>query len=418
MVGPIPRSLTLSGLFASALLGGCALFTAQPAAPSAPAVTAKSTLPAISVDPVRRQPMTDEAEGADDHRSDSADRGAPSYDRGNGLIEDDVEGNGTLQPLRPQPAREHPLDRVSRGDLEKRLREAPEGLGSMSLGGPSGGALFNAVRMPESTRWELVASAHAFGTQETIDYLSRAIAKVHEVFPGSPKLFIGHISAERGGHLRPHVSHQAGRDVDISYFYLEGHRWYGRATAKNLDRARTWCFVRALITETDVEMILIDAYLQSLLREHALQIGEDPHWIQSLFLGADGLPPIIRHAKGHATHLHIRFFNPIAQETARRLYPLLVRNNKITPPTQYLRHRAKEGETLGRLAKKYGTTIQAIQRANGLRKTLIRAGHDYLIPRSGGVRISTPAVAVPPRRLPPRAPTRTAGAGPRAASAR
>jgi len=317
-----------------------------------------------------------------------------------GTIEDEVETS--TAPLRGGRRSQHPLDAVSNSELERRLVSDPASLDSISIGRPSGGRLVNAVQMPQSDRWELVDADHAWATRETVDYLCRAIGAVHERFPGSPKLYVGHLSAREGGPIAPHVSHQSGRDVDISYFYTQGQRWYGRATAKNLDRPRTWAFVRALVTETDVEMILMDASIQQLLREHAAKNGEDRAWVDSLFRGRDGLPPIIRHVSGHATHLHIRFHNPVAQETARRVYPLLLRHQRVAPPVQFVHHRAKDGDTLGKLAKRYGTSIEAIQRANGLKKkNLIRAGRVYLVPRAGGPKAADPPPGVPTRRLPP-----------------
>ncbi len=309
-----------------------------------------------------------------------------------------------IEPAEPMegvtPA--HPLDDWPTERIEQAVKEAPEELGCMSLGSPSGGLLLNGMRMPESDRWELVDPAHAWGTRETIDYLTTAIDAVHAAFPNTPKLHIGHISGKNGGHLRPHISHQSGRDVDISFFYSdESSGWYARARAKNLDVARTWAFVRALVIETDVEMILIDHSIQRLLREHALAKGEDPAWVHGLFAGGGGRRAIIRHAPGHATHLHIRFFNPVAQETARRAYPFLVEAGRIKPPTYYVSHRVKKGETLIGLSKKYGASVKAIQRANNLRGTLIQARKVYRIPRTGSAAASSKPVTVPPRRLPP-----------------
>ncbi len=307
-------------------------------------------------------------------------------------------GEGSVRP--------HPLDGVSQSELEQRLKRDPSQLGSISLGAPSGGRLFNAIQMPaDDPRWELVDAAHAWGTQETVQYLSRAIGKVHEQFPGSPKLYIGHISAKQGGHLSPHLSHQAGRDVDISYFYTDERAgWYARAGAHNLDLPRTWAFVRALITETDVELILIDHSLQALIRRYALQIGEDEAWVHGLFRGQGKLRPLIVHAKGHATHIHVRFYNPVAQETARRAYTSLVTRGLVQPPTYYVSHKVKPGETLGMLSRKYGVDVSTIKKANGLRRSLIRAGRVYRIPKSGGVRALPARVTIPARRLPPRSP--------------
>lgn len=302
-------------------------------------------------------------------------------------------------------ARVHsPLAAMTEAQIEELFSKDPAALGPMSLGATNAGALFNGVRMPEGDRWELVDPAHAWGTRETVDALDRAIAEVHRQFPASPKLYIGHISARDGGRLSPHKSHQAGRDVDISYFLDARHRWYQRATAANLDRERTWAFVRALITETDVELILIDSSVQRLLKEHALKIGEDKDWLDEVFqLGSRKPRPLIRHARGHANHIHIRFYSPIAQESAARAYPLLVKRGAIKPAAQYVRHTAKKGQTLGSLARQYGTTVEAIKRANGLRTTAIQAKRVYNIPRpsSGPAAPPPKQVVVPPRRLPP-----------------
>jgi LysM repeat protein len=44
-------------------------------------------------------------------------------------------------------------------------------------------------------------------------------------------------------------------------------------------------------------------------------------------------------------------------------------------------HRVKRGDTLTSLAQRYGTTISAIQKANGLRRTTIQIGQSLRIPR-------------------------------------
>jgi penicillin-insensitive murein endopeptidase len=316
-------------------------------------------------------------------------------------IEDGGDLPEELPTVHYQPV-DHPLASVSDAELERMLEKDPSSLGSMSFGAANGGMLMNGVQMPPGERWELIDPARAWGTQETVDAIVRCIDAVHEQFPDSPKMQIGHISARRGGALSPHVSHQAGRDVDVSYFYTSPVRWYVRAHAGNLDRARTWAFVRALIVETDVEMILIDGGLQRLLREHALQIGEDPGWVDDVFRGGSGRPALIRHARGHANHIHVRFYSPGARETARRVQPILAQQGKVDPPTVHVTHRARKGDTLGRLANLYGTTVEAIKRANGLRSNLIRAKKTYRIPKRGGVKVApSQPVSIPPRRLPP-----------------
>jgi LysM repeat protein len=59
-------------------------------------------------------------------------------------------------------------------------------------------------------------------------------------------------------------------------------------------------------------------------------------------------------------------------------------------------HRVKPGETLIGLAKRYGTTVGMIMRANALRQKMIQANKTYFIPQNG------PAAPAPPRPVPPR----------------
>lgn len=301
------------------------------------------------------------------------------------------------------PSVAHPLEGWSAEAIQNTVRKDPERLGPMSVGAPNGGVLFNAVQLPEDSRWERVDPSHAWGTQETVDNIARAVAQVHEQFPDSPKLPIGHISGRHGGHLNPHRSHQAGTDVDIGFYYRpDAHRWYVRGTKQTLDLPRTWALVRAFVTETDVRFILLDHSIQALLREYATSIGENEAWLDDVFKGhGPTRPPLIRHAKGHATHLHVRFYSPVAEETGRRCYPALLSVGKIKPATHFVSYKAKKGDTLLSLAKRFGTTVKAIKRVNGLRSNTILAKRSYKIPSTGHSVHASRVVEVPPRRLPP-----------------
>jgi murein endopeptidase len=321
--------------------------------------------------------------------------------------DEDSEGPADDFDVEPPPGAgitpPHPLADVSDAELERRLLTKPSSLGSMSIGKPNAGLLFNGTPMPPGDAWTVVTSAEAYGTEETVAYLETAIHAVTAQFPDSPKVAIGDISARGGGYLSPHLSHQSGRDADVGFYYLDGNGWYRRATAQNLDTARTWALVRALVARTDVEMILIDHSVQALLRAEAEHLGEDPEWLDGLFKGKGALPPMIRHAPGHATHLHVRFYSPIAQETGRRAYSALLRHELIHVGPSYAVHVAKKGETLVALARRYKTTVVAIRHANGLRSNVIQAKKSYRIPERGKAppSLTRGPVAIPPRRVPP-----------------
>ena len=280
-------------------------------------------------------------------------------------------------------------------------RQDPEALGPLSLGSPDAGLLVNPIPMPEGALWTIRNAVESYGTSETVEFIATAIAAVEARYPGSPRLVIGDISRRDGGRLNRHRSHQAGRDVDLGFYYLRGECGEFKVARKGeLDLPRTWALVRALVTETDVDRVFLDRGLQRLLYAHALEEGEDRGWLDDIFgrLGDEQRKGIIQHEKRHKNHLHVRFFNPAAQERARIVYATLVETGSLPPPM--VKHRVRRGETLGYLARRYGASASAIRAANGLRGSQLRAGRGYLIP----IRRVPPdngPIVVPPRRLPP-----------------
>jgi penicillin-insensitive murein endopeptidase len=115
---------------------------------------------------------------------------------------------------------------------------------------------------------------------------------------------------------------------------------------------------------------------------------------------------VIRHAPGHGTHLHIRFDAPVAQQTAHRCYAILLNAGLVEPPTYSIPHVVKKHDTLGKIAKHYGVSVQALKQANGLKSSLIRTGRVVKIPRKGNAPPPPPTFL--PRLLPPRDPPQSA----------
>ncbi|HVU00117.1 MAG TPA: penicillin-insensitive murein endopeptidase [Polyangiaceae bacterium] len=226
-----------------------------------------------------------------------------------------------------------PAPRLSDQEIAVYALRDPSALGPLSIGSPARGALRNGVQMPEGPLWHVVEPARSYGAPEAIASIGRAIETVARELPGGPVLYVGQLSAEHGGYLRPHRSHQSGRDVDLGYYYQGGTGWYARANAKNLDRPRTWALVRALASDPNVEAIFIDRSVQLLLREYALSQGVDRTELdEKIFEGTKrGRPTLVRHEWGHLTHLHVRFRCPDAVETGRRAAPVLARLGKISP---------------------------------------------------------------------------------------
>lgn len=283
--------------------------------------------------------------------------------------------------------------------IAEKAKQDPASLGTLSIGRPNAGMLINAMQMPKGPYWELLDPSHAWGTKETIDALSAAITRVNEQFSDTAPIHIGHISGRQGGWLSPHKSHQAGRDVDVGYYYKEHPRWFVRATRENLDVARTWAFLKALITDADIDMIFMDTPIQKMVCDHAESVGEDPAFLDTVFQFRNkNVRPLVRWARGHDTHIHVRFFNPTAEELGRRAqrYLKLPAVSTTAPasyiaahggdgaqpsgPMTFVSHKARSGDVLVNLAKLYGTTPEAIQQANGLRGNALKIGQVYKIP--------------------------------------
>lgn len=290
-------------------------------------------------------------------------------------------------------------------------------LGPLSIGTPDAGLLVNPQPMPEGTLWTIRNPLESWGTQETIDFVVGAIASVERRFPGSPRVVIGDISRPDGGRLNRHKSHQAGRDIDVGFYYASGEASNfkvvqassrsrrRRPAAPQLDLPRTWALMRSFLTETDVDRIFLDRSLIAVLYRYAREQEQEDHaWLDDVF-GHTGRKGIVQHEKKHKDHMHVRFFNRVAQERGRIVYPLLVEEGVVGPPL--VRHRVRRGETIGHLAEYYGTSVSAIKAANHLRGNQLRAGRSYLVPVRH-VRGESEPVVVPPRRLPPSMATQAA----------
>lgn len=287
---------------------------------------------------------------------------------------------------------------LSDDELLRRFVEDPASLGSVSVGLTEAGRVMNAVHLEPGDAWTLVTPENAWGTQEAIDGLKLVAQRVHDTVPTAPPLRVNHIGKKDGGYLRPHQSHQSGRDADLGFYYQPGVDLQAlkKRREQSIDVAANWALVRALATEVDVQFILVDRRIQKVLYDFALASGEDKDWLDTLFHGPN---PLVKHARHHRDHFHVRFFAPRSQELGRRVQPLLAKR----PEENLVIHRVRRGDTLGHLALKYGSTVRLIQKANGLHGTMLRVGRTLNIPLRGPCNNCPlpPPLVLPARHLPP-----------------
>ena len=174
-------------------------------------------------------------------------------------------------------------------------------------------SMADAVQLTPGPGYIVKKPVFAWGTPRTVHLLRETARLYTRRFHDGPPVRIGDISKKEGGPFPPHVSHQTGRDVDIGYVLHGAQSEVTRfvpATARNLDRARTWALVDALLSTDGVSHVFMDYEIQAMLYEHAKAEGVAPERLARLFQyphGRYAWNGIIRHWKGHHDHLHVRF---------------------------------------------------------------------------------------------------------------
>jgi murein endopeptidase len=197
-----------------------------------------------------------------------------------------------------------------------------------SVGVPWNGELHAATALPEGEGYVIRHPSRRFGTQTTVDFVEQAIAETREAFPDAHVLAIGDISAEHGGAITQHHSHQSGRDIDVGLFYVDKPAGYPenfvRATADNLDFAATFklllSFADTASEEGGAQLIFLDYDVQGLLYHWALDHGYSDDRLDRLFQfphGRGSSEGLVRHWANHDTHMHVRFKCPSGDEACQ-----------------------------------------------------------------------------------------------------
>lgn len=222
-------------------------------------------------------------------------------------------------------SRKKRIARIARKHLQYVLRGPVEG---QSLGACWFGRLREATKLSENDGWYIRRPHRAYGTAATIGFVERVLADITDRFPDIHPIAIGDISAEQGGKISEHSSHQSGRDVDIGLIFLHKPDAYPASfvvgTAHNLDLEATFVLVEEFAkttTEPDgAQMIFLDYDVQRLLYNWALENGEAAEYLAKLFQyprGRNAAAGIVRHEPYHADHIHVRFRCPRSDSACR-----------------------------------------------------------------------------------------------------
>jgi murein endopeptidase len=181
--------------------------------------------------------------------------------------------------------------------------------GSVSVGKPNRGKIVNSIALPENkSLYTIRKPDECFGSSHTLHNVQLAIANFRQASGYSGEVVIGAISKQGGGRLRPHSSHQSGRDVDIR---LPLKNAGGSAdNVDDVDWDATWALLQAIVATGEVQYIFLSTSRQKYLYKAAKRAGASKDMLERMIQyprksgSNDG---IIRDESGHTAHFHVRF---------------------------------------------------------------------------------------------------------------
>jgi hypothetical protein len=181
--------------------------------------------------------------------------------------------------------------------------------GGASIGTPQAGSLANGIQLPPRPHlYTRRDPARSFGSTHTIRTIQSALAAMRRERGHDAEVIIGDISLPRGGPFSPHVSHQAGRDVDIRLVLAAGQPRETLPSAPEVvDWDATWALVHSFLETGQVTHVFLGFERQGHLLEAARRAGVHDRVLDAWFQWPDpGGPGLIRHEDGHLAHVHVR----------------------------------------------------------------------------------------------------------------
>ncbi len=200
-------------------------------------------------------------------------------------------------------------------------------LRGQSLGAPWDGQLRSPTQLPEGEGYFIRRPWRSYGTRTTVGFVERVIGEYRDQFPDADVLAIGDLSAEHGGQITEHHSHQSGRDADIGLVYVDRPHGYPEsfitATEDNLDCAAEFAlisdFAATAREDGGAQVMFLDFEVQGIIYRWAKDHDVDDDVLERLFQypRRDATDALVRHEPNHANHLHVRFQCPRGDSACR-----------------------------------------------------------------------------------------------------
>ncbi|MGB1698409.1 MAG: penicillin-insensitive murein endopeptidase [Nannocystaceae bacterium] len=184
---------------------------------------------------------------------------------------------------------------------------------SESVGRTNRGRLVRGVQLPsDDPAFLIVRPKEAWATDYVVRALVSAMHRFQQRSSYGRRIAIASLSRQQGGTLKPHHSHQSGRDADIRLPVLNHKRppAYKPSHRAEVDWDAAWILVHELLKTDRIKYIFLVRSGQRMLYRAARRAGLTPEeatrWFQFSPKG-DRPKTIIRHADGHVGHIHVRF---------------------------------------------------------------------------------------------------------------
>ena len=173
---------------------------------------------------------------------------------------------------------------------------------SVSRGLANNGSLSGGVQLQNGAGYTVRNPTRSYGTSSTVSLIMDTMAAYAKKYPNGPKFSIGDLSAKNGGRVSPHLSHQSGRDVDISYIRTKD--------GTKLDIEKNWYVLERFLKTQKIQYIFMNYELQEYFYDYARKKGYSEAQLRHMIQypnGKKSYDAIIRHSKGHGNHFHVRF---------------------------------------------------------------------------------------------------------------
>lgn len=211
------------------------------------------------------------------------------------------------------------LDLLQLEDLSRTEKVVENKLPSNPRGTPDNGTLENGDCLPEQGEGYMQLyrdMQRIWGADPMIDMIQKTALEMARRYPGRDRLQVEDISAQNGGDIDGHSSHENGLDVDLGYYKADGvehdpiakHQYYadpmvvnGRVSP-NFDLERNWELMKALHRHGNVQKIFVDQVLKNEFCRYARSKGEFSANVQVL--------RSLRHVTNHQDHMHVRLRCP------------------------------------------------------------------------------------------------------------